>query len=117
VILLGLLVCAPLALVPHLPPAALIGLMGAFGFAQYPIYGLCVGIANREAPDRPAAHVAGELVLLFGLDTIIGPLVGSQVLRAGTAALFVFVSFVPLLLLVGSIGLKPRAVSLSVTEA
>lgn len=117
VILLGLLVCAPLALMPHLPPAALIGLMGAFGFAQYPIYGLCVGIANREAPDRPAAHIAGELVLLFGLGTIVGPLVGSQVLRGGTASLFVFVAFVLVLLLIGSVGLKPRAVSQPLAEA
>jgi hypothetical protein len=39
------------------------------------------------------------------------------VLRGGTAALFVFVAFVLVLLLIGSVGLKPRAASQSLAEA
>ncbi|WP_428376208.1 MFS transporter [Lichenicoccus sp.] len=93
VILLGLLLCAPIVLLTPSPPL-LILLLGAFGFVQYPLYGLCVGIVNRACPERPSSHVAGELVLLFGLGTIAGPLAGSQFLQLGTKLLFTFIAMV-----------------------
>ena len=68
---------------------------------QYPLYGQCVAIANRDQPDRPSPQVATEvLLLLFGLGTIAGPLVAGQVMRAGAAQLFSFVG-VLLALVVG----------------
>ena len=98
VIMLGLLVCAPIVLLQPSAPM-LILLLGAFGFVQYPLYGLCVGIVNRACPERPPAHVASELVLLFGLGTILGPVVGSQFLHLGTAPLFAFIAAVLAVLL------------------
>nr|WP_321983715.1 MFS transporter [uncultured Lichenicoccus sp.] len=94
VILLGLLICTPIILLANLSPPVLILLLGAFGFAQYPLYGLCVGIVNRAFPERPSSHIAGELVLLFGLGTIAGPLAGSQFLALGTRQLFAFIAVV-----------------------
>ena len=71
-----------------------------FGFVQYPLYGLCVAIANGDQPDRPSAQIATEVLLLFGLGTIAGPLVAGQVMRIGTEHLFTFVGLL-LLILVG----------------
>ncbi len=93
VIVLGLLICAPIILLPLSAPL-LILLLGAFGFVQYPLYGLCVGIVNRACPERPPAHVASELVLLFGLGAILGPVVGSKFLQHGTSPLFAFIAIV-----------------------
>lgn len=96
---LGLLVCVPFVLVAPLPTGPLIWLMGAFGLVQYPIYGLCVGLANQEMPERSPVHVAGELVLLFGLGTIVGPLIGAALLVRGIPALFLAIAAVLLVLL------------------
>ena len=95
---------------PPAPPVAtqLIVLMGLFGVAQYPLYGLCVGIANAEAPDRPPARIASEMVLLFGLGTIAGPLLGSQALARSTSSLFVFIGLVLLALGTGALLIRPR---------
>ena len=96
---LGLLICVPFVLIAPLSNASLIGLMGAFGLVQYPIYGLCVGLANQDMPDRSPVHVAGELVLLFGLGTIAGPLIGAALLVRGIPALFLAIAAVLLVLL------------------
>jgi MFS family permease len=96
----GLVICVPFILDDHLSRPALILLLGAFGLVQYPIYGLSVGIANADMPDRPATHIAGELVLLFGLGTIIGPLVGAELLSNGLPTLFAFLALVLATLLV-----------------
>jgi MFS family permease len=96
---LGLLICVPFVLIAPLSNASLIGLMGAFGLVQYPIYGLCVGLANQDMPERSPVHVAGELVLLFGLGTIAGPLIGAALLGRGIPALFLAIAAVLLVLL------------------
>ena len=98
--MLGLIICAPFVMLSHLPRATLIALMGAFGFVQYPLYGLCVGIANAATPDRLPARIAGELLLLFGLGTIAGPLIGSELLKSGIPALFAFIGGTLLVLLI-----------------
>ena len=94
ILLLGLAICAPFILDRHLSRPSLILLLGAFGFVQYPLYGICVGIANAGMSDRSPTHIAGELVLLFGLGTIAGPLIGAALLEHGLSFLFVFLALV-----------------------
>lgn len=74
--------------------------IGAFGFVQYPLYGLCVGIANADQPDRPAPQIATEVLLLFGLGTIAGPLIAGQVMRAGAQHLFSLAGLLLLLIVI-----------------
>ncbi len=90
VALLGVAACAALALWRPLPGVALVPLMGVLGCAQYPLYGLCVGIANGQAAGRPAARIAAELLLLFGLGTIAGPLLAAPLLGRGVGWMFGF---------------------------
>lgn len=86
--LLGTAGCLPAALLgSQVGAAGLIASLFAVGLAQYPIYGLSVGLACEEAPDRPVPAVSSEGILLFGLGAVIGPLVGGQFLRMGPAAL------------------------------
>ncbi len=86
--LFGVAVCAPLILLSGLSAGAVILIVGAFGFAQYPLYGLCVGLANAQLTDQPPTQTASELLLVFGLGTIVGPLLGGQVMRRGPEHLF-----------------------------
>ncbi|WP_428394765.1 MFS transporter [Lichenicoccus sp.] len=98
--MLGLLTCMPLALSAHaLGYDLVVVLFGVFGFAQYPLYGICVGLVNREAIGISAAQTASEVLLLFGLGTVAGPLCAAPLMRLGLN-LFVFVACVLLALLV-----------------
>ena len=92
VALLGVAACLPLVL--PVPGLSLVLLLGVFGCAQYPLYGLCVGIANAQAPKRPAARISTELLLLFGLGTIAGPLVAAPLLARGTDWMFGFMALI-----------------------
>jgi MFS family permease len=98
---LGLLICLPLALATQsLARDMVIVLFGLFGFAQYPLYGLCVGLVNSQADRISATQISSELLLLFGLGTILGPVAGAQTMRAGIN-LFAFIGFVLAMLLAG----------------
>jgi MFS family permease len=100
---LGLLICLPLALTTQfLTRGMVIALFGLFGFAQYPLYGLSVGIVNSQSDRVSATQISSELLLLFGLGAIIGPLAGAQIMRAGIN-LFAFIGFVLAMLLAGTI--------------
>ncbi len=90
--LLGIALCVPLALLPDLSPGVLILGFGAFGFAQYPIYGLSVGIATAALPDQAGSETVSELLVLFGLGTIAGPIIAGQVMRTGPQHLFGFIA-------------------------
>ncbi|TLU73392.1 MFS transporter [Lichenicoccus roseus] len=101
----GIVLCLAIVLgAPRLGTPQIIVVLGAFGFVQYPLYGLCVGIANADQPDRPSPQIATEVLLLFGLGTIAGPMIAGQVMRAGPQHLFSFVGLA-LLLIVGIVAL------------
>ncbi len=89
--LLGLAICAPLILLPDLSPGSLILTVGLFGFAQYPLYGVCIGIARAQLPEQSGSQTVSELLLLFGLGTIVGPVIGGQAMRSGPQHLFSFI--------------------------
>jgi predicted MFS family arabinose efflux permease len=97
-----------------LSPTLLILALGAFGFAQYPLYGLCVGIANARLADQPPTQTASELLLIFGLGTIAGPLIAGQIMRSGANQLFTFIAALLALLVLALAAdrlLAPRATS------
>ncbi len=106
VALLGVAACAALALWRPLPGVALVPLMGVLGCAQYPLYGLCVGIANGQAPERPAARISAELLLLFGLGTIAGPLLAAPLLARGIGWMFGFLGVLFGAVAVGAIAVR-----------
>ncbi len=77
-----------------LPPAGLMLALGVFGFAQYPLYGLCVAFVNDRIRERSFAETASELLLTFAAGTVLGPLAGAALMARGAANLFVFVGAV-----------------------
>lgn len=65
---------------------ALVGLFGAAIFAMYPII---VAHANDHAPAGTSIQVSGGLLMVFGLGSIIGPLIaGLLMTRLGVQGLF-----------------------------
>lgn len=93
VALLGLAVCMPLIFLSgKLSPTAVIVMLGAFGVAQYPLYGLCVGVAYAQRPEQSGSQTVSELLLLFGLGTVAGPIIGGQAMRQGPGHLFSFIA-------------------------
>ncbi len=99
-ILIGLATAMPLMLTASgAGPLLVITLFGLFGFAQYPLYGVGVGLVTSQSGHAPPAEVISELLLLFGTGTIVGPLVAAAFIHAGLD-LFAFVNVVLGLLLV-----------------
>jgi MFS family permease len=54
-----------------------LALVGLYGAATYPIYGLAVAHANDYAEPSEFVAVSGGLLLLYGAGTMVGPLAGS----------------------------------------
>ncbi len=71
----------------------IIVLFGLFGFAQYPLYGVGVGLVTSQTGHAPPAEVISELLLLYGVGTVLGPLGAAEAIRAG-ASLFAFVTMI-----------------------
>ena len=71
----------------------IIVVFGLFGFAQYPLYGVGVGLVTTQAGHAPPAELISELLLLFGIGTIAGPLGAAEAIRSGFS-LFTFVTAV-----------------------
>ncbi len=119
--LLGAAICAPVVFASSLfgpvplGTTTLVVVFGLLGLVQYPLYGLSVAIAN--ASGRPPAQIATEMLLLFGMGTVAGPLAAGQLMRGTANGLFVFVG--ALLLLLGTVLAvahtlrRPRTVALT----
>ncbi|MGI4977801.1 MAG: MFS transporter, partial [Janthinobacterium lividum] len=77
-----------------LSPGWLMLTLAAFGFAQYPLYGLCVAFVNDRIRERSFAETASELLLTFAAGTVLGPVAGALAMAHDAANLFVFVAAV-----------------------
>lgn len=77
-----------------LPRAGLILAFGVFGFAQYPLYGLCVAFVNDRIRERSFAETASELLLTFSAGTVLGPVFGAALMAWRESGLFAFVAAV-----------------------
>jgi MFS family permease len=86
--------CLLLVLRPHLSPPAAIILIGAFGFTQYPLYGVCVAMTNDRAREQSFSQVASELLAIYGTGTILGPPLAAALMRQAPRYLFLFMGVV-----------------------
>jgi MFS family permease len=80
-------------------PAIVIGLAVIFGAAIYPMYSVAVAHANDFAGPDEFVKIAGGLLLLLGVGTMIGPLLAAQAMEhLMPEGLFGFAAIVHLLL-------------------
>jgi MFS family permease len=64
-----------------LPSRVLIGLVTAFGVLTMPVYSLVVAHANDHISKEQILGASGRLVLLYGMGSILGPLLVGQIMR------------------------------------
>ncbi len=66
-------------------------LIGLFGLAALPIYGLSVAHANDRMPREEFVEVSATLLLINAAASVLGPTIGAVVIdHAGTRALFLY---------------------------
>jgi len=103
-VLIGIASCAiaiALVMVIFQPraPAVVIGLAVVFGAAIYPMYSVAVAHANDFAGPDEFVKIAGGLLLLLGLGTMLGPIFAAEAMdRLFPEGLFAFAAIVHLLL-------------------
>lgn len=68
--------------------AVLYGLISLYGAMSYTLYSIIVAHANDYADSDQFVTVSGGLLLLYGVGTIIGPLVGGIIMVYGPYLLF-----------------------------
>ena len=113
--LLGAGASALLASFAGLSENAMLGFSFLFGAFIIPVFGICAAHANDHAAVGKAVATSGGLLLLYGVGSVVGALVGALVMSAfEPAALFWYIAGVYLVLAVFSllrIGVKrPRIV-------
>ena len=70
-------------------PGVVLALAGIYGALTYPIYGLAVAQANDYADPGDFVAVSGELLLLYGAGTMVGPVAaGLAMTGSGPEGLF-----------------------------
>jgi len=68
--------------------SVLFGLISLYGAMSYTLYSITVAHANDFAPSDKFVTVSGGLLLLYGIGTIIGPLIGGLAMASNTYMLF-----------------------------
>lgn len=91
-------ICAMLTLYRSLPFYGILLAVGAFGFCQYPLYGVCVTQANDRVREQSFSQVASELLIVFGGGTVLGPPLAVSLMYYGARFLFLFIAIVLLIL-------------------
>ena len=97
---------AAIALI-HLPHSASVilpaaALLGGFMSTFYPV---CVANAHDRMPADRVVAVSGQLILISGLGSVVGPLIGTSIMeRAGINGLFYFMAAVAVLLAIMAVG-------------
>ncbi len=90
--------CAVILWLPHPSFTSILFVVGAFGFCQYPLYGLCVALANDRVREQSFSEIASELLIVYGTGTVLGPPVTAAMMHYGEHLLFLFMGVVLLLL-------------------
>lgn len=110
--LLGAGASALLATFAGLSENAMLGFSFLFGAFIIPVFGICCAHANDHAQVGKAVATSGGLLLLYGVGSVVGALVGALVMSAfEPAALFWYIAGVYLVLAVFTllrIGIKRR---------
>ena len=95
---------AALVNLPHSLPAVLPAavLLGGFMSTLYPV---CVANAHDRMPVDRVVAVSGRLILVSGLGSVMGPLIGASLMgRFGIDAVFYFMAAAALFLAVFAVG-------------
>jgi len=95
---------AALVLLPHSLPVVLpaAALLGGFMSTLYPV---CVAHAHDRMPDDRVVAVSGQLILVSGLGSVIGPLIGTNLMaHFSIDGVFYFMAAAALLLAVLAAG-------------
>ena len=87
-------ICGFLAASPDLPWRGVAVAVFAFGFVQYPLYGLCVAMTNDRVREQSFAEVASELLIIYGVGTVLGPPLAATTMRGAPRNLFLFMGLV-----------------------
>ncbi len=90
--------CAVVVLRPHLGPTSLLLTIAAFGFCQYPLYGICVAMTNDRVREQSFSEIASELLIVYGTGTVLGPPLAAAMMHYGERFLFLFMGIVLVLL-------------------
>jgi MFS family permease len=71
-------------------PSLILTLVAIYGSMAYSLYSLAVAHANDHANSTNFVKISGGLLILFGLGTVIGPLIGAWAMdRFGPEGLFI----------------------------
>jgi MFS family permease len=93
-----------IALVTEAPLPALLAAGAVFGGFGIPIYSLCVAVANDDLPAGQLLGTARGLLLLNGLGTAAGPLVGGLAMNVvGPGGLFLYAALLMVVLAVAAL--------------
>jgi MFS family permease len=95
---------AALVLLPHSPPVVLpaAALLGGFMSTLYPV---CVAQAHDRMPADRVVAVSGRLILVSGLGSVVGPLIGTSLMaRFNIDGVFYFMAAAALLLAFLAVG-------------
>jgi MFS family permease len=104
-VLIGVAVAAivmslAIALINPTQPVLVIGMIALFGGMIYPMYGITVAHANDYAAPDDFVKVASGLLLMSGIGTMIGPIIGAIAMEhLGPGGLFTFFSIMHVLLI------------------
>jgi len=90
--------CAIILWRPHLSPASILLVVGAFGFCHYPLYGICVAMTNDRVREQSFSEVASELLVVYGAGTVLGPPLAAAMMHYGERLLFLFMGAISLVL-------------------
>ena len=112
---LSVLLCVVIVQRPNLSPRGILLAVGAFGFCQYPIYGLCVAMTNDRVREQSFSEVASELLIIYGAGTVLGPPLAAAMMRHGARYLFLFMGIV-LLVLAGFAAARMRRTPRALAE-
>ena len=96
-------------------PAVVLTLSGLFGAAAFSLYGIAVAHANDHADAGAFVKVSGGLLMLFGLGTIVGPILAAWAMnRIGPEGLFIVTAGAHLMIIVYAIQRTYRRASVPI---
>ncbi len=73
--------CGIVLLRPHLSSTGILFVIGAFGFCQYPLYGVCVAMTNDRVREQSFSEIASELLVVYGTGTVLGPPLAARAIQ------------------------------------
>lgn len=95
--------------------AMVLTMCGLFGAAAFSLYGIAVAHANDHADPGSFVKVSGGLLMLFGLGTVVGPILAAGAMnRLGPEGLFIVTAGAHLLIIIYAIQRTYRRASVPI---